>query len=223
MSFKPSPRVQGDGWRLKPNITVDFGHEFRARESVGRRSVKNVIFAGSKRIDRNIDLSKLDVALLELEPATERPPELLAVDIAPDWGQPETGVFICGYPGNPGAFGPNSPSLLELLFNSTFGFKRLAPGLVTTAAGELAESPRHWTLGHDGTTLGGNSGSAIFVIGRENVVAGLHFGGRNKDPRENWCHVLGLTLNETDGRSEKTFGETLKDRGVRLVDRGRLV
>jgi V8-like Glu-specific endopeptidase len=213
--------IENDGWQLKPNIAIDFGREFRARDSVGRRSITGVIFAGSMHIDRNVDLRKLDVALLELEPATERPTELLAMDIAPDWGQPETGIFICGYPGNPGAFGPDSPSLLELLFKSTFGFKRLAPGLVTTVAEDLPESPRQWTLGHDGTTLGGNSGSAVFVIGRENVVAGLHFGGRNKDPRENWCHVLGRTLDETDGKSEKTLREVLEERGVRLVDRGR--
>jgi Trypsin-like peptidase domain len=214
---------ENGSWKLKPDIAIDFGHEFRSRDSIGRKNVKGVIFAGSKRIEGGIDHRKLDVALLELKPASGVSPEPLAIEMAPDWGQPDTAVFICGYPGNPGPFGPDSPSLLELLFQSTFGFKRLAPGLVTTPADELPNSPRHWSLGHDGTTLGGNSGSAVFVIGREGAEAGLHFGGRNADPRENWCHVIGRALNETDGKSDKTLGDVLMKRGVKLMDRGRLV
>ncbi len=83
----------------------------------------------------------------------------------------------------------------------------------------MGASPRKWTLGHDATTLGGNSGSAIVVIGREKITVGLHYGGRRADPRENWCHVLGLTLDETDGRSSKTLREHFHERGVVLVDR----
>jgi V8-like Glu-specific endopeptidase len=206
-------------WKLKPDIAIDFGHEFRAQDSLRRREIKGVVFAGAKRIKANaIDHSKVDVALLELAPAAEPPDQVLALDLAPDWGQQETGVFIIGYPGNPGPFG-DSPTLLEKLFKSTYGHKRLAPGLVTTAADQLAQSPRRWTLGHDATTLGGNSGSAVVVIGREIVTAGLHYGGRRAEPRENWCHVLGLTLDETDGRSDKTLRQHLQEWGVELVDR----
>ena len=206
-------------FNLKPNIAIDFGHEFRAQDSLRRRAIKGVVFAGAKPINPNaIDHNKFDLALLELAPAAQPPEPVLALDLAPDWGQNETGLFIVGYPGNPGPFG-DSPTLLEKLFRSTFGCKRVAPGLVTTTAGNMAESPRHWTLGHDATTLGGNSGSAVLVIGREKVTAGLHYGGRRADPRENWCHVLGLTLDETDGRSAKTLRQHLQERGVELVDR----
>jgi V8-like Glu-specific endopeptidase len=206
-------------FRLKPDIAIDFGHEFRAQDSLRRRAIKSVVFAGAKPINPNaIDHSKLDLALLELAPAAQPPGLALALDLAPDWGQNETGIFIVGYPGNPGPFG-DSPTLLEKLFRSTFGCKRVAPGLVTTMTNEMAQSPRHWTLGHDATTLGGNSGSAVLVIGREKVTAGLHYGGRRADPRENWCHVLGLTLDETNGRSAKTLRQHLQERGVELVDR----
>ena len=184
-------RQNADGsWKLNPNVAIDFGHEFRATETLRRRAIKRVVFAGAKPIAQfGIDHAKLDLALLELDPG-EAPDRLLGVDLAPDWGQSDTGVFIIGYPGNPGAAG-GPPSLLEQLFKSTFGHKRLAPGLITTAADRLAESPRDWTLGHDGTTLGGNSGSAVVVVGRETIAAGLHYGGTRADPRENWCHVLG--------------------------------
>ncbi|HEY2186035.1 MAG TPA: hypothetical protein VGH39_13660 [Xanthobacteraceae bacterium] len=88
-----------------------------------------------------------------------------------------------------------------------------------TMAARLAASPRKWSLGHDATTLGGNSGSAVLVIGRERISAGLHYGGRHSDPRENWCHVLGSTLEETDGRSDKTLREHFGEWGVRLDER----
>ena len=209
-------------WTLRSNITIDFGHEFRAQDSLRQRTVNGVVFAGSKPIDPfAIDHGKLDLALLELArpaSAAEKPKEVLALDASTDWGQAETGVFIIGFPGNPG-FGSNAPSLLELLFRSTYGCKRLAPGTVSTTATGLAASPRHWSLAHDATTLGGNSGSAVVVIGRERITAGLHYGGRMSDPRENWCHVLGRTLDQTAGRSAKTLREILTERGVKLDER----
>jgi trypsin-like peptidase len=212
---------QNGDWTLKPNIAIDFGHEFRAQDSIRRRAIKRVVFAGSKPINpMAIDHGKLDLALLELAPASaaDRPKEVLDLDISTDWGQSQTGIFIIGFPGNPG-FDANAPSLLELLFKSTYGCKRLAPGLVTTMASSLAASPRAWAVGHDATTLAGNSGSAVLVIGRERITAGLHYGGRRVDPRENWCHVLGRTLDETDGRSDKTLRAHLAEWGVKLNDR----
>jgi Trypsin-like peptidase domain len=206
------------GWKLKPNIAIDFGHEFRGTDTLRRRAIKSIVFAGAKPIDPfRIDHAKLDLALLELA-AGEAPARVLGVDLARDWGLPDTNVFIVGYPGNPGQAG-GPPSLLEKLFKSTFGCKRLAPGLISTSADRLAESPRHWSAGHDATTLGGNSGSAVVVIGREKITAGLHYGGTRADPRENWCHVIGLTLDETDGRSNKTLRQHFAERGVELADR----
>jgi V8-like Glu-specific endopeptidase len=205
-------------WAPKANIAIDFGHEFRATNSLRRREIKSVVFAGSQPIiPTAVNHDKLDLALLELGPG-DAPDQVLAVDLAPDWGQPDTGVFIVGYPGDPGP-GGGAPSLLERLFKSTYGHKRVAPGLITTAASQTLNSPRKWTLGHDTTTLGGNSGSAVVVIGREKIAAGLHYGGRRADPRENWCHVLGLTLDETDGRSNRTLREHFQERGVALLDR----
>lgn len=205
------------GWTLKPDIAIDFGHEFRAVDTARRRAVTGVLFVGQAPIDPFvIDHGKLDLALLAIEPAPEGPKPLpLSLDAAPDWGQVQTGVFICGFPGNPGF--AETPSLLEKLFRSTFGCKRLAPGLVTTPADKLAASPRHWTLCHDATTLAGNSGSCVLVIGRERAVAGLHYGGSRVDPRENWCHVLGLTLDQP-GDTGKTLREVLNEQGVALID-----
>jgi V8-like Glu-specific endopeptidase len=206
------------GWRVRPGVTVDFGHEFRTQEKYPRRAIKKVVFHGRQEIDENgpVDHAKLDLALFELEQAApgDRPPMVLSVDVDPDWASSGKTVFIVGYPGSP-RFGQYQPSLLEQLLQTTYGCKRVAPGLITASKQHV----QPWTLAHDGTTLGGNSGSVVLVTGREHLAAGLHYGGRLAEPRENWGHVLGHTLDETDGKSPKTLRELFKDYGVDLVDR----
>ncbi|WP_158597998.1 AAA family ATPase [Noviherbaspirillum saxi] len=204
-------------WQISPQVRIDFGHEFRGNESVTPRALKSVVFARPEAIASAapIDHAKLDLVLIELAPAAtaDRPRTVLSVDIARDWAQPMLTTFVVGYAGNPG-FDAFTPTLLEQLFKSTFGFKRVAPGL--TMASQASVQP--WTFAHDATTLGGNSGSVVLVAGRETIAAGLHYGGRRADPRENWGHVLGLTLDQTDGKSPQTLREVLKSRDVVLVD-----
>jgi trypsin-like peptidase len=210
---------QADGsWKIKPGATIDFGHEFRARKSVNPRALKRVVFAGPKPILDPIDHKKLDLALFELEPAepAAKPKMVLSIDSAPDWPEPQLPVYIVGYPGSPGISASSPPpTLLELLFQSTYGHKRLAPGLLMDAQQDVFM----WTAAHDATTLGGNSGSVVFVIGREHLAAGLHYGGRWADPRENWSHILGLVLDEVGSGSDKTLRDHFKDFGVVLKDR----
>ena len=75
-------------------------------------------------------------------------------------------------------------------------------------------------LKNDATTLGGNSGSVVLVAGREHIAAGLHYGGRGGEPRENWGHILGLVLDEPDASAPPTtLREQLKKFGVTLLDR----
>jgi V8-like Glu-specific endopeptidase len=210
---------ENDGtWKFKSGAAIDFGHEFRAQESIQRRVLRRVVFAGPKPIleTQPVDHTKLDLALIELEPAgpNERPRAVLDVDIAGDWAQPDLTMFAIGYPAAPpiGAF---PPTLLELLFQSTYGFKRLAPGLVMKSQANVYT----WTMAHDTTTLGGNSGTLLLVAGRESAAAGLHYGGRRAEPRENWGHILGLVLDMTDGHSDVTLRQHLTNNGVNLIDR----
>lgn len=212
-------REEDGAWTFKQGVAIDFGHEFRGQESINRRPLRRVVFSGSKVIKTNgpIDHTNLDLALIELAEAEpdQIPETVLSIDLAPDWAQPQqTLIFAIGYPGAP-TLGAYVPSLLELLFQSTFGCKRLAPGLVTKSVANV----HTWTLAHDLSTLGGNSGSILLVAGRERIAAGLHYGGRFGEPRENWGHVLGRVLDETDGRLETTLHEHLKSYGVSLVDR----
>jgi hypothetical protein len=212
-------RRENDGtWILKQDVTIDFGHEFRARESVSRRALRRVIFAGSKPILEAgpVDHKKLDLALIELVPGApeDLPRAPLSLDMAGDWAAPDISVYTLGYPAKPGV-GTYPPTLLEQLFQMTFGCKRLAPGKIMRSRLEI----HTWTLAHDATTLGGNSGSVILVVGREYAAVGLHYGGRRGEPRENWGVVLGRVLDETDGRPDVTLRQCLRENGVHLIDR----
>jgi endonuclease G, mitochondrial len=209
-----SARQDSDGnWRIVEGAAIDFGHEFESRQSVNRRLLSKVLFTGSEDIDfYSIDHRKLDLALIELEPAdSERSepqsPFKLRFDDA--WSRPGTRVFIIGYPGSPPSF-VYAPTLLEQLFQSTYGYKRLAPGEIITAQNDVSD----WTIAHDATTLGGNSGSVVLAFEQESSVAALHYGGRSAEPRENWGHNVGRVLDETDGRASTTLREILNEYGV---------
>ena len=210
-------KVPGTGWKMRAGITIDFGHEFRGHESVNRRKLKSVVFTGAKSIGGAIDHSRLDLALIELEPTTQDqlPKHILAVDVSPDWAAVDQVIYTIGYPAAP-AIGDYKPSLLEQLFQSTYGYKRLAPGLVMPSKRAASAA---WTTGHDATTIGGNSGSVVLVQGRETLAAGLHYGGRRAEPRENWAHVLGRVMDATQGADTQALKAVLKGRGVTLVDR----
>ena len=204
-------------WKFEDGVRIDFGHEFRGKASVNPRPLRSVVFCGPKPIEpsKPIDHSKLDLVLIELEPATSanRPRDVLPLEIAREWADPAVTIFTIGYPANPG-FNAFTPTLLEQLFKSTFGFKRIAPGLIMKSKADV----QPWTLAHDATTLGGNSGSVVLVAGREMIAAGLHYGGRRAEPRENWGHVLGRTLESPDAKSGKPLGEVLKEHHVTLID-----
>src|SRR5207302_1410866 len=110
-------------------------------------------------------------------------------------------LYTIGYPFRP-PLGTFTPTLLEKLFQQTFGYKRLAPGV----SARSQRSTQAWTVAHDATTLGGNSGSVVVVAGRAVIAAALHYGGSRVEPAENWAHVLGLVLDTKDDK-----GRTLRD------------
>ncbi|QDK78541.1 hypothetical protein EXU85_07925 [Spirosoma sp. KCTC 42546] len=211
-------RQQPNGdWVFRSGAGIDFGMEFRGLGSVNPRTFKRVVFTGSQEIDPNfIDHTKLDLALIELDPvgADHIPRHILGVDVAPDWPDSLPTLFTIGYPANDPRV---PPTLLEELFKSTFGCKRLAPGLLMPLPASALPTP--FRVGHDATTLGGNSGSVVLVAGREHLSAGLHYAGKSMEPRINSAHVLGRVLAQTDGRSSKTLLEHLTDFEVKLVDR----
>jgi Trypsin-like peptidase domain len=206
-------------WQFKDGVAIDFGHEFKGAGTFPRRGLKSVAFAAKNEIDLDgpVNHSNLDLVLIELAPSTSNvadQPTPLAVNVETTWADPTQPVYTIGYPGRP-PLGSNPTTLLEQLFKNTFGCKRLAPGLVMKSG--FAKAP--WTAAHDATTLGGNSGSVVLMIGQEQISAGLHYGGRSADPRENWAHILGKTLDGNDELTGKTLRDCFKKFDVVLFDR----
>jgi endonuclease G len=116
-----------------------------------------------------------DMALLELEamPAGLVPLQLAQVDpTAADMIE----VAAIGYP----AFDTrNDATVQNDLFRRVFGVKRLQPGTIGGRNATASFGKTISALGHNCSTLGGNSGSALVALGTGHVVA-LHFGGLYK-------------------------------------------
>ena len=72
------------------------------------------------------------------------------------------------------------------LFGGRYGLKRIAPGKVHRAIGTLSDDPRHWTFGHDLTTLGGSSGSPVIAWLDGGGAFGIHFAGATAE--SNYAH-----------------------------------
>jgi len=115
-----------------------------------------------------------DMALLEVK---ELPPGLAPLALSTRDARDLVGleVAVIGYP----AYDPirNNPLVQDRIFDRAYGVKRLQPGLLaspmrTASFGKLVDA-----AGHECSTLGGNSGSALIDIATGEVIA-LHFGGR---------------------------------------------
>src|SRR5712692_9382476 len=121
-----------------------------------------------------------DMAILAVDglPAAQKPLKLSLGDARDLTGRD---IFVIGYP----AFDPRNPTDVQQdLFGGKFGVKRLQPGqlhdgMKTASFGKMVPAATH-----DCSTLGGNSGSAVFDLDTGDVLA-LHFGGRYQ--KQNYC------------------------------------
>ncbi|PWV49141.1 serine protease [Chitinophaga sp. S165] len=199
---------QGNGtWKFRDGVNIDFGHEYRATESITPREFKSVIFATDKEIGNFIDHRLLDLVVIELEPtaANDYPGDYLKVNTSAQWVHLQDQVFIIGYPGKP-PVGLYDFTLLDKLFKTTFGCKRIAPGFIIPAKG-VSEK---WTMAHDATTLFGNSGSVVVHKNDGLLAAGLHYGGSSGTTRQNYAHILAETLSAKDARTGRTLADCLE-------------
>lgn len=192
--------------QLNTGVAVHFGHEVDRRLPERRFPIRRVVGVGSAGAaefalsgSSGVNFDGLDLAVLELEPVPGRAfPEPLHWARGDD---PRTrgalanrgrDVYLVGYPGDRTYI---TADVFERLFRNILTYKRLAPGTITAAAGEVDGDPRKWILAHDVSTLGGCSGSAVVdLAGAGDTVLGLHFGGQNE--RQNWAHSLERTTSE---------------------------
>lgn len=194
-------------WNIYDGCYIDFGGEYRGIKSVNRSKLKSLIFCGEKPINGILDHKNLDIALIEIE-SLEGIDNFLPINMNTDWANDEQTIFTIGFPTSYVGY---SYTLLDLLFKSQFGFKRISPGRIHS----INNSYPSWTFSHDATTLGGNSGSVVILLNEEKVSAGIHYGG-TKSPLSNWGHIIGATMGARF--KGKTFREILSQNNITTIN-----
>lgn len=194
-----SQRSTGTGrWSmLGGTCTIDFAAEYGSPRT-SQFIITDVAYAGPAAIGGAMDIGKLDLALLRVESTNDEGEALpqplpLTKNLAASQAMSE--VYMVGYPARPAVLptgrGAEDLQLIDTLkriFRMRYGFKRLALGSIIHPLGQVPNDTVPWAVGHDATTLGGNSGSCVVALSEEGTVLGLHFGGIFFD--HNLAHVF---------------------------------
>lgn len=198
----PVPRRNDPSrWVLTADdVTIDFAEEPSPATAASRFKIKSVIGAGALEIDEDrIYFDRLDAALLEVEASNTSgsllpPPIDLVRDPAKIARRKE--IMVVGYPARPVTLPTTESGDIDMavaqrlveLFGADYGNKYASPGEIDLTTGGIPGDTPHWTMTHDATTLGGNSGSCVIGFDEPLAVLGLHFGGSWR--RENYAHVV---------------------------------
>ena len=182
-----------NGFRILTGAYIDFAAETGSPATDRYRVVEAI----PSSID-GTGFRRLDAAVLKVEPLESG--QSLSDGLRPvadtDGAVGNLASFcVIGYPGPPPALsgfedGVDWAWVHSTLFGGRYGVKRLAPGQIRNRLGAFGvEDPQSWVFGHDATTFGGSSGSAIADWTSGFAAFGLHFAGATNDT--NCAHALG--------------------------------
>ena len=189
-----------DTGNLVDGVTVDFWREAGPPKNDRRFKVSDILFRG---LEGQGQFARLDIAILrlDLEGRALADPLPLAFSDFVQYASAGRQVYIVGYPGSVGA---TKVEVFDRIFQGIKAFKRLAPGEILQAAGEqnfADKDPDNWLMSHDASTLGGNSGSAIWDLdSSQTPLLGIHFAGEYEI--RNYAHSferLGTALADVPG------------------------
>jgi endonuclease G len=117
-----------------------------------------------------------DMAILEVD-GLDRTHRTLELSLSDARDMTSEQIFVIGYP----FYDPrNPPGEQDQLFSGDYGVKRLQPGQLQGGVKVGSFGKEVDAAAHDCSTLGGNSGSAVFNLKTGEVLA-LHFGGQYHD------------------------------------------
>jgi len=123
-----------------------------------------------------------DAALLRLDGELDRPALELDATLTAS-AITDRSLIVIGYPARDTR---NDTKVQDELFRHRYGVKRAQPGIGKGPQRTRSYERRIPTVGHDASTLGGNSGSAVVDLATGRVV-GLHFAGRQRQVNHAVC------------------------------------
>ena len=156
---------RGEGIFMFAPANVPYEAEVDFVEEVDADPDPERVFAISK-FTYLADDASADVAIGRIrKPQAGDAHQLRPLELAGDDGKDKDIVAVIGYPARDSL--RNDPDQMEDYFKGLYDVKRYAPGFLKVQDGVRV-------LGHDCTTLGGNSGSPVIRLSDRKVV-GLHF------------------------------------------------
>lgn len=170
---------------LGATVEVEFDGEYNSGSS-SRRAVARVLLPPWPNSAAH---PSMDIAVLELAAtpaaALPEPVRLVQSSMFEQAGNLNS-VCVIGFPGPPAmrtgtVDGIDWSFVDRAIFNEQYGVKRLAPGIVHRDFNDTGAGTTAFSFGHDMTTLGGNSGSAVCAWRDGGSIFGLHFFGIDAD------------------------------------------
>lgn len=179
----------GTGWRVEEDLIITNRHVANVFAQRQGRVFKYRLNQTGKQVRARVDFreefkgvesEEFGIAeILWIAEDTDAAPDMAILKIKKDAGLPAPlslaakdavvgqQIAVVGYPAKDSR---NNATVMADVFQDVYDVKRFAPGEVVTPGTDV------WYLTHDASTLGGNSGSAVFDLATQKVV-GLHFGG----------------------------------------------
>jgi V8-like Glu-specific endopeptidase len=181
-----NPTAQSAPYRLTFECFVNFGAQLNGPDR--RYRIEAVEWMAPHHIGNRGDFTKVDVALLRLGEGMDNGP-IAAISPLRLMSRPPNKnemAAVIGFPAAASVYtGTGVPpvgfefeSVLIKHFDKRFGFKRCASGLITSGVGVHPKDKAAKVVAYDMSTLGGNSGSPVIMLGGDGQgVSALHFFG----------------------------------------------